>query len=279
MISWVTSALLRAILVALLVVTPSLLLPTTDEFTAEFAMVLALLGGAMTFIEYFGRSPSLVEFRFAPPYNRLKFIGLAATILGLSLVCRSQSDPFLLGVLLGHLGAGLGALLDFPYSPIRLIVLMLPADADAALIVQVRTAAGIAYAVSLLMIAAFVIVIRLGDWPTRTGAFNMWMNLPLFDPTGGGDILRRLHRDSGLNLVLGFLLPFLIPAGVKAATDLFDPMLMADEHTLIWMTTAWAFLPASMIMRGVALNRIAAMVEYKRRRVYALAAAEPVQRA
>ena len=279
MISQVTSALTRAVLVALLVATPSLMLPSTATDTAQVVVVIAILASFMTFIEYYGRYPSIIEFRFAPPFNRLKFLGLAITILFLSLISRGKTDPTQLTMWLTHLGDGLGHAIDFPYSPVRLVVLMMPADADAELITSVRTAAGISYMVSLSMMFIFLTLVRLFGWPVRNGAFNVWVNLPLFDPTGGGDVLNRLKRDAGLNIVLGSLLPFLIPATVKMASDMVDPISIANPQTLIWTMTAWAFLPASMLMRGIAMSRIADMIEEKRRRAYAKAEADGLQRA
>ena len=242
-------------MVALLVATPSLLLPETPSDTAQLVLVLAILASFMTFIEYSGRYPSIVEFRFAPPINRLKFAGLALTVLG----------------------NGLGEAIDFPYSPVRLVVLMLPADADAELIASVRTAAGLAYTISIVMLFVFITFVRFLGWPLRNGAFNVWVNLPMFDPTGGGDVLHRLRRDAGLNIVLGTLLPFLIPAAIKAASDLINPVSIADSQTLIWTMSAWAFLPASMLMRGIAMSRIAEMIVEKRRRAHARAEAEAMQ--
>lgn len=279
MISQVTSALTRAILVALLVATPSLLLPSIAADTAQIVVVLAILASFMTFIEYYGRYPSIIEFRFAPPFNRLKFVGLALTVLLLSLICRGKTDPTGLTTMLTHLGDGLGEAIDFPYSPVRMVVLMMPANADSDLIDSVRTAAGISYMVSLIMMFIFLTLVRMFGWPIRNGAFNVWVNLPLFDPTGGGDVLNRLKRDAGLNIVLGSLLPFLIPASVKMASDLVDPISIANPQTLIWTMTAWAFLPASMLMRGIAMSRIADMIEEKRRRAYAKAEADGLQRA
>ena len=95
------------------------------------------------------------------------------------------------------------------------------------------------------------------------------VNLPLFDPTSGGDVLERLQRDARINIALGFLLPFIIPAVVKAASDLIDPISLENPQSLIWTISAWAFLPASMIMRGIAMSRVAEMIEDKRRRTYA----------
>jgi len=163
----------------------------------------------------------------------------------------------------------LGNAIDFPYSPVRLVVLMLPADAAPETVSLVRTAAGLAYLTSLVALTAFVVLVRVMGWPARRGAFNVWVNLPLFDPTAGGDVLVRLQRDSRFNIALGFLLPFVNPAVVKAAADLVDPISLSNSQTMIWTISAWAFLPASMIMRGIAMGRVAEMIQDKRRRAYA----------
>jgi len=169
-VSQLTSALARAFLVAVLVMTPSLLLSSTGADTEQFVVILAMIAASMTFIEYYGRSPSIIEFRFAPPYNRLKFAGLALSILLISLICRGMVSQTSGAMTLSELGADLGRAIDFPYSPVRLMVLMLPDDASPALMDLVRTASGIAYASSLLMLFAFVTCVRLLGWPTRSGA-------------------------------------------------------------------------------------------------------------
>jgi hypothetical protein len=111
----------------------------------------------------------------------------------------------------------------------------------------------------------FVVVMRLIGWPSRMGTFNVWINLPTFDPTTGGDVVDRLNRDARFNIALGFLLPFLIPAILKLASLSFAPVTLESPHTLIWTMTAWAFLPASLFMRGIAMGRIATMIADKRR--------------
>ena len=144
---------------------------------------------------------------------------------------------------------------------------------------SVRMAAGMAYLICLIAIIAFILSIRVKGWPTRKGAFNVWTNLPLFDPTTGGDVVDRLYNDARTNVILGVLLPFIIPAVVKLASQMIDPISLEDPNMLVWTICAWAFLPASMIMRGIALARIAALIEDKRRRAYAVAEAEGVQTA
>ena len=58
---------------------------------------------------------------------------------------------------------------------------------------------------------------------------------------------------------------------IEAASLVIEPVSFQSEQTLIWMMTVWALLPASILMRGIALMRVAELIEEKRRRVYAKA--------
>lgn len=258
---------------ALLVATPSLLLPAYTSDASEMIALLAILAGALTFAEYNTEFPSFIEFRDAPPLNRMRFVALFLMVLFLTMSAKHSYTPTTLTGLFAGLGGLIGYLADFPYSPVRLMVLMLPHDALSHTVNTVRVAAGVSYLVALLTVLAFLFTVRVLGWPTSSGAFNVWVNLPLFDPTTGGDVVARLYRDGRINMVIGFLLPFIIPAMVKLAADLVGPISMHDPQTVIWTISAWAFLPASMVMRGVAMSRIAELIEEKRRRVYANAEA------
>ncbi|MDA9207767.1 hypothetical protein N9O61_02660 [Octadecabacter sp.] len=255
---------------------PSLVLTSTTADTALIVVLVCIGAAVLTFFEYNSDAPSLIEFRDAPPFNRVRFCGLFATVFALTIIAQGVTDPTTLTRLFTIIGGSLAEAMDFPYSPVRLVVLMLPAEADIALIGSVRTAAGLSYLVSLLSLAFFVLTFRLNNWPGQKGGFNVWTNLPTFDPTAGGDVVDRLERDGQVNLILGFLLPFLIPALVKVASDMFNPIQLQNPHTLIWMMTAWAFLPASMIMRGIAILRVAQMIVMQRERAYLAAKEEGV---
>ena len=61
---------------------------------------------------------------------------------------------------------------------------------------------------------------------------------------------------------------------MKLAAPLLEMNALTEPHTLIWVMTLWAFLPANLIIRGVALNRVADIIEEKRRRTYAEARSE-----
>lgn len=121
-----------------------------------------------------------------------------------------------------------------------------------------------AYLISLISLAVFVVLLKVAQWPHNGRPFNVWVNLPTFDPTVGGDVVARLMRDARVNIALGFLLPFLTPAVVKIGSVGFEPLTLTSPQTLIWTLTAWAFLPASLFMRGIAMGRIADMIQQSR---------------
>ncbi|WP_209016215.1 hypothetical protein [Roseibium sp. RKSG952] len=250
---------------ALLVLTPALYLPTSTSNGTEIVVFLAILAFILTFAEYNSAFPSFIEFRDAPPVNRLRFVGLMSMVSFLTLICKNAYAPTELTSSIYSVGLAVAAVVDFPYSPVRLVVLMLPAGASQPLIELVRISASVAYVAALVTIASFAYAVKMRGWPVGNGAFNVWTNLPLFDPTKGGDVVTRLRRDGKLNISLGVLLPFLIPALIKITTDYVDPLSLSNPQTLIWTLSAWAFLPASMIMRGMATLRIAGLIVEKRR--------------
>ena len=222
-------------------------------------------------IEYYATYPSILEFRNAPPFNRLRYVAVLVTVFTIASVYRNASDPNALNGLLKTIATLTGNVLDFPYSPVRLVTVTMPQGASAAELEFVRMAAGTAYAFSLISLAIFFFLVRALDWPARNGAFNVWVNLPLFDPTVGGDVLPRLTRDGRLNIALGIIMPFLFPAFFKAISDIANPLQLTNPQTLIWTVAIWAFFPAGLVMRGIAMTRIATMIDENRKRAYAVA--------
>lgn len=249
----------------MVVALPSLVVPGTSADTAQIVSLMALCAGALTLFEYASTYPGLVEFRDAPPFNRIRYLSLFAMVLLLSVVVRGTTIPTPFTELVTLIGTLIGQAIDFPYSPVRLIVLILPENASAADISTVRTAAGMTYLISLLSLAVFLLALRASRWPS-SGSFNVWVNLPTFEPTAGGDVVERLERDARINIALGFLLPFLTPVVIHAASSLFGSISSTNDQTLIWTITAWAFLPSSLFMRGIAMGRVATMISSERKK-------------
>ena len=266
-----TSAFARAVLMILLVITPAITLPNISADAQQFAFLGALFAGGFVFIEYYSTYPSILEFRFAKPFNRIRFFSVFVTVFILSAALSASNAPHVLNGLLLAIGNLIGEFADIPYSPVRLLLLTIPADAGAATLEALRLAASVAYVMSLLSLGLFYFLVQVMNWPSANGAFNVWVNLPLFDPTAGGDVLKRLIRDGRVNVILGLLLPFIFPALVSLTAGNLGPAFWQDPQTLIWSMVFWAFFPATMVMRGIAMMRIATMIDQDRRRAYAQA--------
>jgi hypothetical protein len=264
-----TGALVRAFLVVVLVATPSLIMPTVSVDAQQTVSLAALLLAALVFVEYASAYPGLIEFRSAPPFNRIRFVSLLATLIVLSLLVRDGVAPDAITLAVRQIGEAVGRAIDFPYSPVRLMTIALAAQQGPAEIDTIRVAAGLSYLISLVMLAVFVVVLRAFGWPGRGGSFNVWINLPTFDPTAGGDVVTRLERDARINIALGFLLPFLAPVAIQAVATGVAPVSLQAPHMMIWVMAAWSFLPASLFMRGIAMGRIAEMIRQNRARTQA----------
>lgn len=260
-----TSAAIRGVLVALLVALPSMVLPAAATQSPEIIAFTALLAGLFVFAEYCAQVPSVLEFRDAPPLNRGRFVFTALSMLLLSLLVAHPFAATGLTALVDRFGHAAGALLDFAYTPVHLVRRMMPPEMPPQTVELIRAAAALAYGLSLASVIWFACVIRLRNWPFGNGAFNVWINMPLFDPTTGLDVVARLQRDAKLHILAGLLLPFLLPALVQMTASIFDPMLLANPQLLIWCVTGWAMVPASMIIRGLARLRVADLIEQKRR--------------
>ena len=117
-------ALIRAILVVMLVIMPALFLPGDSHDNLQIVVLFAILAAIFTIVEYSTVSPSIIEFRDAPPFNRIRFFALFSTVLLLTLVARGAFVPTPASGHLTAVGDMVGHAMDFPFSPVRLMVLL-----------------------------------------------------------------------------------------------------------------------------------------------------------
>ncbi len=267
MFSQLLGAFVRAILVALLIAMPSMILPGMRQDARDISMVFALVGAAITLFEYGSSHPGLVEFRFAPPFNRIRFVSLFLTILLLAMMFRGQVGGGQITRTVLEIGQLVGKAMDFPFSPVRILTGLLTRDGTTAEYEMVRSAAGMSYLISLISLAIFAIFMRLLSWPLGHGSFNVWVNLPTFDPASGPDVEERLIRDARVNVIFGFTMPFLMPLVAQISSGYYDFERLSSSQTLIWTVAVWAFLPASLFMRGIAMGKIAKLIRRKRDRL------------
>ena len=276
MLPRLVAALLRAAIVMLAVSMPSLLLPGTSREGAELVVLVALVLGIFTAVEYASTYPALIEFRDAPPFNRVRLFALVAILFCVSLVARGDTASSLV-LVLNALGLLVGHALEFPGSPMAALIHHLSNDAAPVSQVQAKIMAGLALFITLVALCSFSILLRSEAWPHPGRAFNVWINLPTFDPTTGRDVVGRLIWDARVNLFFAFTITFILPSlGVMMSGHLgLDSVTSA--HALVWGITLWMFLPLSLVMRALAMMRIAAMIRDRRARLVASIGAEGAQ--
>jgi hypothetical protein len=272
--SHVAHSLLRGFLVAVFVLLPAMLLPGTSQDVAQAVTLIALISAAVVMAEYAAAYPGLIEFRDAKPYNRVRFGLLVVVVLALTLMQRDlaigQSS------LLTSAALWLAGAFDFSVSPIRLLALSLPQGLPVEHLLNVMASAALAFVMCLLGVLVFVMMMVLGYWPAKGSSFNVWINLPNFDPTKGVDVVQRLERDAQLNVLLGVILPFSLPVLLHLSSLLVQPITFEASLTLVWGLAFWAFIPFSLIMRGIAMYRVAQLIRAQRRRIAEEEAAVPL---
>ena len=105
-----TGAAVRAFLVMVLIVVPSVILPGIDTDTRQIVALMALFAGGLVFAEYNAIYPSLVEFRDGAPFNRIRYLMLFAIVLFLSIVVAHREQPSTVSGLIRVLGDLMGVI-------------------------------------------------------------------------------------------------------------------------------------------------------------------------
>ena len=262
--SQLPGACVRAAFVVVMVMTPSLLLSGVGPRIAEATLLVAGFAALFVLVEYGSSHPSLIEFRSAPPFNRARFAVLAVMVVLISLAVGAGPQGGAGPRLVAALGLVLGDAMDFPFSPLRAVLRLMPEGADA---MALRSALGLAYLIGLAGVAVFALLIRARGWPARRDSLNVWINLPTFHT--GGDVVARLRRDGGVNVLLGIALPYLTPiAGLFVARS-YGLSMLENDVMLVWVISLWAFLPVALFLRGLAMRRLALLIEQERQRLEA----------
>ncbi len=258
----------RALCVATLIVLPGLLIPGVSEDATQFALLIALFLGVLTIIEYTSPTPVMVEFRDARPYNTVRFTMLATLVGLLTFALVDARGGLPTSFHLYGLAQMLGSWTDVAYSPVRLMTSMLPDTMAPDAVAVMQACAGLAFVTALIMALGVVLYFRILGWPNRRVAFNVHTNLPMFDPTCGGDVVVRLRRGARINLLVGLTVPFIIPACLNMFGAFFEATGFTNLQTLVWLVALWAFLPLNLCLRGLVMGCLVQLIEAKRRQRY-----------
>jgi len=255
-------AIFRALWVVVVAAIPSLLLPSASQGAVEFALIIGAIIGMFTFFEYGSTTPGFVDFRYAPPYNRFRAFTIAMQIVTITLVCRAV-ELGLSGSVLVDWAQQAAQLLDFKYSPVSMAIDTVLwdsrfSDTTAILLVYSITTS---FVVGVGMTLAFSLMLWVFGWPRDREGFNLWANLPTFQPSDDGSIPKRLRRDAYFNILLGIVLIYTLPLIPTYGVDWFTVDIFENNQAMVWAATLWVFISTSLIARALAMLKIAQILK------------------
>jgi len=251
-------AIFRALWVVVVAAIPSLLLPSASQGAVEFALIIGAIIGMFTFFEYGSTTPGFVDFRYAPPYNRFRAFTIAMQVVTITLVCRAV-ELGLSGSLLIDWAQQAVQVLDFKYSPVSMAIDNILSDSrfsdtTAVLLVYSITTS---FVVGVGMTLVFSLILWIFGWPRDRENFNLWANLPTFQPSDGTSIPKRLRRDAYFNIVLGIALIYALPFIPTYGFDWLTVDIFENNQAMVWAATLWVFIATSLIARASAMLKIA----------------------
>lgn len=261
MLNRLIGAVFRAVVVIIIIALPSFILPGSTLNARELSLIAGGVVGAFTIFEYAAKSPGFVDFRFAPPYNRMRVAIIASELLVIAFYFRDLA----LGGPMVELGQQAAALVEIAGSPVGMTLDKFADTLTPGQLDRLGTAMSLAMLLAIGLSCLFAILLWISRWPVDRAGFNLWVNMPNFEPSEVGKTERRLYRDGILNILFAPLILFSAPYVLPLVSQALGSSLLHQEQSVVWLAALWAFVPASLIIRGAAILKIRAILRQAKR--------------
>ncbi len=255
MIFRLTGAAVRAVCVAILVMLPAILLPQITQSVVEYTRIVATIMAIFVLYEYGFSTPTIIEFRFAAPYNRIKYLLLFALVVTPSLMVSAALNGQEFNGTLSVIATNGYALMDFPFSPV-MIVADTFSENDAALGAVLARAIALNLVLVFACTVAFCGAVFSNLWQFGGDGFNMWLNMPTYKSYEKNSLQERLGNSAYASVLIACLIPLFGPTMADVAMALFTFDGKMTPIVMVWSIAIWTFLPAMFLMRAVALVKI-----------------------
>ncbi len=255
MILRLTGAAVRAVCVAILVMLPAILLPQVTQSVVEYTRIFATIMAIFVLYEYGFPTSTIIEFRFAAPYNRIKYLLLFALVVAPSLMVSAALNGQEFNGILSVIATKGFALLDFPFSPV-LIVADTFSENDTALGAVLARAIALNLVLVFACTLAFCVAVFSNLWRFGGGGFNMWLNMPTYKSYEKNSLQERLSNSAFASVLIACLIPLFGPTLADVAMTFFTFDGKITPIVMVWSIAVWTFLPAMFLMRAAALVKI-----------------------
>lgn len=257
-------AIVRAIVMCIVVAFPSLALSKASVFGLDLFLVISVISGLIILIEYLARTPSLIEFRLAPPYNRYRMCCLVLVSTFIVVIMNPNQAAGPVFDLTNSVANAALYLCNTAYVPVQMFTNAFGPIPEAMQMNILLWASG-AFLVAFASALSMAVILWLQAWPLTQDGFNLWPNMPSFHTRAGRKTESRMVRMALISLLMAFLFPILIAALLSAVRRWLLIDYTQNMVLLFWLIAIWALVPAMAFLRGLALLKVAYMIDHLRK--------------
>lgn len=255
---------MRALLVFVSIVYPSVLLNDRMVSDVTLVTIFAFVCSAIVFMEYSIRSPSFLEFARSRPYNRIRFGIFLSIVFYIYLTINPHQQfgpPYDLAAMIdGWKNVFIGA--NFGPSQQMVVALGPFLVNDPSLLYEITSGA--------LFVGLFTAVLGgaylwASSWPLSRMGFNLSPNMPTFSPHAIDKTESRLAVTACAGLAFAIVFPILLPRVFLLAFDSISLPFGQGNLFTLWLVTIWVLVPATAVFRSLALLKVAYMINHLRK--------------
>jgi hypothetical protein len=235
---------------------PAFILPGVTQSGLEFTRILATVAAAFVIYEYGFLTPSVIEFRDAAPYNRIRFFLLLSFVLVPSQLISNVLNGNPVTGVIANFAKNAFSLVNFSFSPVTIAANTL---SGTAVILRVAVAQAIALNVMICLftVIIFAVAVFSGLWRCGGERFNMWHNMPSYKSYGAKTMQTRLVNSAFASLLVACLIPLMGPVAADIFTGWFSQAGKLPPIAITWFIALWVYLPAMYLMRAIILAKVA----------------------
>lgn len=261
MLTRLTGALVRALIVGVLLMLTVSTMPDISPATADAFGLVTIAICVFIILEYGYRQPALLEFRFAAPYNRWRFITLITIMLGFVVLCGNVVVPTPFNICVRWFAEFSESALNFTGSPVTVMEGLLRDEITQKALDMIPPMASMGYMITLISTAAYLIYLALNKWPAREESFHFWSNLPTFHSVQPQNAGRRLMQIGILSAAMAIVFPYAIPFFLKSFSSILPIESFVGDFTLFWIIAVTTWLPLACAMRGFSLIKVSRLIQ------------------